>query len=153
MLALAVGLADYKRDKENMDFLQEFLRWLGTFPLWQEGDRLSLEEVGCLPGDVTVRQEGMVTKNSWQDITGAVFRRVRVVMSLRKVGGMPNAQDAAWLLAFQNWVAEESALGRVPTMGFDSLWWAEEGSVSGNAGAATGVASLRIIGEYTVKHT
>ena len=136
-----------------MEFLQEIVTWLATFPLWPENVNLRLEEMGYLPGDVTVRQEGMVTKNRWQDITGQIFARVRVVLGLKKVGGMPNGYDAAWLLEFQNWVARESALGRVPTMGFDSQWWAEAGSMQGSVGAGTGVAGVRLVGEYTVKLT
>ena len=136
-----------------MEFLQKVLDWLATFPLWQENESLHLEEMGYLPGDVTVRQEGMVTRNRWADITGRVSRRARIVLGLRKVCGMPDERDAAWLLEFQQWVAKESELHRAPRIGFDSVWFAEAGKMDGSVGAGTGVAGVRLINEFTVVMT
>ena len=136
-----------------MEFLEEVLKWLGTFPLWQENENLQLEEMGYLPGDVTVRQEGMVTKNRWADITGRVSRRARIVLGLKKVSGLPDIRDAAWLLEFQQWVAKESELGRPPALGLDCVWFAEAGKMDGSVGAGTSVAGVRLISEFTVVMT
>ena len=136
-----------------MEFLEEVLKWLATFPLWQEGESLQLEALGYLPGEVTVRQEGMVTKNRWADITGRVSRRARIVLGLKKVSGLPDGRDGAWLLEFQQWVAKESELRRAPAMGLDSIWFAEAGKVEGSVGAGTSVSGVRLITEFTVVMT
>ena len=132
-----------------MEFLEEVLRWLGTFPQWPEDVSLRVEEMGVLPGDVTVRQQGIVTKNRWEDITGNEYRRDRIVLSLRKVGGIPGLQDSAWLLEFQSWVARQSKLGTAPKMGTDTVWYAEAGKIQGSAGAGTGVAEVKLTAEFT----
>lgn len=93
--------------------LETVKNWLQTYPGW-EG--IQLDYVDDLPGNSGLYPRGLKELSSREDVLGNKQVRYRWDFLLRR-GAAPGADNAQWLLDFQQWVAQQDAMGLKPRFG------------------------------------
>ena len=130
-----------------MEQLEEIKNWLAMFPLWGE-TVLTTDVLSAQPGDCGLFPQGLELIKSTQDVLGNRVTRLRQQFLLRR-NALRGMDAAAWLLEFQNWVAQQAVMGLVPVLGQDQIVRAEKGRLIRADSAGTGVYEVRLIVEYT----
>lgn len=141
-----------------MQRLEKVRQWVQTFPLWEEGQLLYIDHTGCVPGNSGLFSQGAQELARLTDILGNTTVRCRCSFSLYRVttGQEDGAANAQWLLAFQNWVQEQSVLGLAPVFGDapeQERLWAQKGRLKQADQTGTGIYSVELIAEYVKKFT
>lgn len=97
--------------------LDKVTAWLKTCPLW--GERLTVDYTDGLPGSVGLFPLGVEEISRREDVAGGVSTHCRCVFHLDRVteGQQNNAENARWLLSFQDWVRQQSLSGNAPKFG------------------------------------
>ena len=93
--------------------LETVKNWLQTYPGW-EG--IQLDYVDTLPGNSGLYPRGIREVSSREDVLGNKQVRYRCEFLLRRAA-TADADNARWLLEFQQWVAMQDAMGLVPKFG------------------------------------
>lgn len=97
-----------------MTALEKMQQWLQTYPGWQDTLQIDLTEPA--PGNAGLFCEGLEERARQADILGNLQITCRYRFTLyRRVGR--DSDEAQWLLDFQNWVQQQSALGLAPHFG------------------------------------
>ena len=99
-----------------MTELEKIRQWLQTYPGW--ADSLQVDMTEQTPGNAGLYCEGLEERTRQEDVLGNLQITCRYRFTLyRQVGRDTGVDDAAWLLDFQNWVQQQSALGLAPCFG------------------------------------
>ena len=100
-----------------MTDLDKLRQWLMTYPGW-DGE-LQVDFVDPEPGNAGLFPEGLEETEHKEDILGnlQIFCRYRFVLYRQMAGQQDGTHNAQWLLAFQNWVQQQSAEGLAPQFG------------------------------------
>lgn len=136
-----------------MSVLEKLMSWLQTFPQWDDGVRIDgLEPV---PGSLGLFPQGVQELGSREDILGnvQVDNRLTVVLYRITAGEDDRAEDAAWLLALQDWVQQQSLAGLTPRLGdvpHRQRIRAERGRLKEPSQTGAGRYAVTITAEYAV---
>lgn len=99
-----------------MKDLEKMQQWLQSYPGWE--DTLQVDITEPAPGNAGLFTEGLEVLSRKEDILGNVQLTCRYRFTLyRRVARDNGASNARWLLDFQNWVQQQSALGLAPQFG------------------------------------
>jgi len=99
-----------------MTDLEKMLQWLQTYPGWS--DALQADRTESVPGNTGLFCEGLEERARQEDVLGNLQITCRYRFTLyRRTDRDGSAEDASWLLDFQNWVQSQSALGLAPSFG------------------------------------
>ena len=139
-----------------MDALEKMRQWVQTFPLWEEGNLLYIDYTAATPGNTGLYPMGMEIVRRKEDVLGNVTCRCRYRFTLYRVvtGQEDNTQNAAWGMAFQNWVMEQSALGLAPVFGDEpqkETLRAEQGKLKNASQTGTGFYGVELTAEFVKK--
>jgi len=96
--------------------IEKMRTFLLAYPQWEEGNLLFIDDTDGVPGNGGLFPQGLQVLSVRQDILGNKETDCRLTFALYR----PSAEtekDAPWLLQFQGWVAEQSALGLTPRFG------------------------------------
>ena len=93
--------------------LETVKKWLQTYPGW-EG--IQLDYVDDLPGNSGLYPRGLRELSAREDVLGNKQVRCRWDFLLRRAAA-PGMDNAKWLLDFQQWVAQQDAMGMTPQFG------------------------------------
>lgn len=129
--------------------LEQMKRWLQTFPQWE--GTLQLDYMDAVPGNAGLYPEGLTEISRREDVLGNVRVRYRCGFRLRTAAVSGEAQ-AQWLLALQNWVAEQDRLGLTPKFGDEPQTErirALEGRLDAPAQVGSSVYTLQLTAEFT----
>lgn len=99
-----------------MDLIDKLREFVLSYPGWEAGKLLFLDYTDATPGNGGLFPEGITQVSFREDILGNRQADMRLQVFFYRCGGEEEG-DAAWLLDFQNWVAEQSALGKTPQLG------------------------------------
>ena len=130
--------------KENI--LEKAVAWLKKCPMW--GERLTVDYTDGLPGSVGLFPLGVEEISRREDVAGGVSTHCRCVFHLDRVteGQQDNTENARWLLAFQDWVRQQSLAGLAPVFGHEPAREhirAEKGRL--HKASQTGTAIYRVV--------
>ncbi len=136
-----------------MEALESVRQWVQTFPQWEEGNLLYIDYTAAVPGNTGLFPLGLEEVGRTADILGGVTVRCRYRFSLYRVttGQDDGTETAGWLLAFQNWVQEQSARGLAPVFGDDparETLRAEKGRLKQAGQTGTGIYCVELIAEF-----
>ncbi len=139
-----------------MEDLEKVRQWLQTFPLWE--DDLFIDYTGAVPGNTGVYPVGLEELSRQGDILGNVTARCRYRFSLYRVAHrqQDGTDNAGWLMTFQSWVQEQSALGLAPAFGdvpAGERLRAEKGRLQQAEQTGTGVYRVDLIADFVKKFT
>lgn len=135
-----------------MDILETVAGWVRSFPLWEAGNLLYIDYTDAAPGNTGLYPAGIEEISRRKDILGNVYSRCRCNFALYRVGRSPKSgADSAWLLAFQQWVLQQSRENLAPALGEDTQWKAEKGKLREHSQPGTGVYWVQLTAEYTEK--
>lgn len=133
-----------------MEILEKLKSWLQTFPQWAEAqlqvDDTAPEAVNC--GLFPIGVEELSRK---EDLLGNKTVQYRQTFILRRIAPREEAA-AAWLMAFQAWIAQQAHAKTAPAFGdVPGKEWirAEKGRLSAVTQTGTATYEIRIICEYT----
>ena len=126
--------------------IQRMANWLQTYPLWE--GKLTVDYTDGLPGSVGLFPLGVEEISRREDVAGGVSTHCRCVFHLDRVteGQQDNTENARWLLAFQDWVRQQSLTGSAPTFGHEPAREhirAEKGRL--HKASQTGTAIYRVV--------
>lgn len=130
--------------------LEKIRAFLLSYPGWEEGNLLFIDEADHMPGNAGLFPEGLQTVAVRQDILGNKEVRYRLAFSLYRASA-ETEKDAPWLLDFQNWIAGQSALGRIPALGDvprEESLRAEKGKLTRRQGTG-GLYCVLLTAEFT----
>ena len=138
-----------------MDILETLRQWLRTFPQWEEGNLLYIDYTDALPGNLGLYPSGLEILSSQADIAGNVTLHCRYNFVLYRMGSaVGDGKDAAWLLAFQNWVLQQSVAGLAPHFGDvpdAERIRAEKGKLTEASQPGSGVYAVMLTAEHVRK--
>ena len=140
-----------------MNALEKVRQWVQTFPKWEEGQLLYIDYTAAVPGNTGLYPMGMKVLGSQEDILGGVTVRCCYQFALYRVvsGQEDRDADAEWLLAFQEWVQQQSVLGYAPTFGDvpgQETIRAEKGRLKEGSQAGTGIYCVELTAEFVKKY-
>lgn len=151
----AADAAPAMRNEETMDVLETLRQWLLTFPQWEAGNLLYIDYTDAVPGNLGLYPAGLEILSSSADVAGNVTLRCRYNFVLYRMGSAcADGRDAAWLLAFQNWVLEQSLAGLAPVFGEEPALErirAEKGKLKETSQPGTGVYAVVLTAEFVRK--
>lgn len=136
-----------------MEDLEKLQAWLLSYPQWGDSG-LYLDYNDGIPGSAGLYPAGIEELSRQTDLLGNVLTRNRCSFALYRVvaGQQDNEAQAAWLLEFQNWVQQQSAMGLAPRFGDgDERMWAQKGRLKEASQTGTGIYVVTLIAEFT-KH-
>ena len=136
-----------------MSVLEKLMSWLQTFPQWD--DKVRIDGLDPVPGSLGLFPQGVQELGSREDILGnvQVDNRLTVVLYRIAAGEDDRAEDAAWLLALQDWVQQQSLAGLTPRLGdvpHRQRIRAERGRLKEPSQTGTGRYAVTITAEYAV---
>lgn len=102
-----------------MEILKKLRAWLRTYPKWDAGGLTYIDFTDGMPGNTALYPQGMEEMSRIQDVTGNIRVVCRWNFLLVRIGLLHDdgATDAEWMLEFQQWVQQQSALGLTPVFG------------------------------------
>ncbi len=138
-----------------MTDLEKLVQWLQSYHKWGEMP-LSIDYTDTQPVCAGLYPKGVEQVERREDVLGNVTVHYRQSFQLQRLtSGQQNSPlDAQWLMDFQSWVCEQSALGLAPRFGDEpgmERLRAEKGMLKAAAQTATGTYVVTLIAEY-VKH-
>ena len=134
-----------------MTALEKILEWLKTFPQINRLQELNVDYYSAQPDNSSIAPAGLQEISRKEDILGNIVVENQYSFSLEFVlmkspGDDEGAtENADWLLAFQEWVQEQSIRRLVPTFGDEP----KRETVKAQNGANT-YADIEGTGIYTV---
>lgn len=136
--------------RDGMTDLEKMRQWLLTCPIW--GDTLQVDITQPAPGNVGLFPQGLEERARREDVLGNVQVDCRYRFTLYRVApqqddGVDNAQ---WLLDFQNWVLEQSAIGIAPQFGdvpYLERIQASKGALKERG--QTGIYTVSLVADFT----
>ena len=139
-----------------MTDLEKVRQWVQTFPKWEEGNLLYIDYTGAVPGNAGLFPVGLEEVSRTEDVLGNVAVHCRYQFSLYRVttGQEDNTANAQWLMAFQDWVREQSVQRLAPAFGDEpsrERIRAEKGRLKDGSQTGTGVYAVQITAEF-MKH-
>lgn len=140
-----------------MNALEKVRQWVQTFHKWEAGNLLYIDYTAAVPGNAGLYPMGMEVLQIREDILGGITARCRYRFSLYRVaaGREDREEDALWLMAFQNWVQEQSLLGLAPAFGDEPAREqirAEKGRLKEGSQTGTGVYAVELTVEFVKKY-
>jgi len=129
--------------------LETMKTWLHTFPLWS-GD-IQVDYLDTQPGNTGLYPRGITQIARREDVLGNLKVRCRSTFLLRR-SAVAGADNALWLLKFQNWVMEQSRLGLAPIFGDEpktERLQAAEGRLDSHSQVGTGLYTVQLQAEFT----
>ena len=138
-----------------MEILEKVRRWVQTFPKWEE--QLHIDYTGAVPGNAGLFPAGLEEIRRVEDVLGnvTVFCRCRFTLYRVTTGQTDNENNAQWLLAFQDWVQQQSASGLAPTFGDEpnrEQIRAEKGKLKNASQTGTGIYAVELTAEFVKKY-
>ncbi len=134
--------------------LTELTAWLAAAPCLAGIRAWQIDDAGPMPWQGGVFPAGVTVTARRQDLCGGVTLRCRAAFVVRLA--LPQgrrAQNAALLLALQDWVARQSAARAAPAFGnaeFDrETLSAGEGRLERAEAAGVGIYAVRLTADYT----
>ena len=138
-----------------MEVLEKVRQWVTGFPQWEEGNLLYIDFMGAVPGSSGLYPGGMEVVSAKADVVGGVKMTCRYHFFLYRVGNAEgDGRDAAWLLAFQNWVLAQCAQGLAPRFGDDpgaEKIFAEKGQLKDASCPGSGVYGVKLTAQFVRK--
>ena len=126
--------------------------WLLTFPGWDEGWVLHTDRTEAEPENTGLFPLGAEELSRREDVLGNVTVRCRYRFYLYRVAQQSDPQaNARWLLEFQQWVQQQSAIGAAPRFGDDpkaERLRAEKGKLSEASQTGTGTYVVTLTAEF-----
>ena len=100
-----------------MTDLERLRQWIMTYPDWEDTLTVDFVETGI--GKAGLFPLGLEETGRREDVLGnvQVACRYRFALYRRTPGQRGGTVNAQWLLAFQNWVQQQSAAGLAPHFG------------------------------------
>ena len=136
-----------------MDVLEKLRKWLLTYPGWDAGGLTYIDFTDGMPGSTALYPQGMEELERAKDVTGRVCAHCRWNFVLYRIGQQAEAEaDAAWLLAFAQWVQQQSATGLAPVFGDEperERMYARKGRLQKANTAGTVSYSVELCAEFT----
>ena len=135
-----------------MEELEKLKTWLQTYPQWS--GMVAVDHTRAAPGHFGLYPKGMELRSLKKDVLGNVYARCRSRFDLYRVttGQADNTDAAGWLMDFQAWVQEQTALGKAPVFGDvpdQERMSAQQGKLQRAAQAGTGTYVVTLTAEYT----
>ena len=132
--------------------MEKMKNWLMEFPLWQGGD-LTAEYADGIPEHCCLFCKGVEEISRRQDVLGntEILSRLHFTLSRTTDYLGDNGENAAWILALQNWIRQQSALALVPVFGdvpHRERIWAENGRLQSTDQAGTARYTVNITVEF-----
>ena len=138
-----------------MEVLEKVRQWVTSFPLWEEGNLLYIDFTDGVPGNAGLHPGGLEVVSAKADVLGAVTMTCRYHFFLYRMGSAQgDGRDAAWLLAFQNWVLQQQAQGLAPKFGDDPAAeriFAEKGQLKDASQPGAGVYAVKLTAQFARK--
>ena len=135
-----------------MDVLERVRQWLSSFPQWEDGALLYIDYLQGVPGMASLCPGGLEVVSSRTDVLGRIQLNCRYQFALYRVGDPAGSgKDAAWLLDFQNWVLEQTALGLAPRFGDDparETLFAEKAALKDASQPGSGVYTVKLTAKF-----
>lgn len=134
--------------------LEKLISWLKTFPLWEE--TLTVDYHSGIPGSGGLYPAGVEEVQRREDILGNVQVLCRAHFDIYRVtpGQQDGYENAAWLLAFQDWVQSQSQMGLAPTFGAEparEILRAQNGKLKKASQTGTGIYTVHLSADYVIK--
>ncbi len=124
-----------------MTLLEKLNRWLSTFPLWQtprmDGLDSKPEALGLFPTGLTVL-------HIREDVLGNRIARYRFTGEVKRA----TTEGPYWMIAFQQWLAEQDRLGLGPKLGGRETVSGGKGRKTGSDRAGTAFYTAELTVEY-----
>lgn len=97
-----------------MTDIEKMQQWLRSYPGWE--DHLQIDATEPASGNAGLFCDGLEERSRQTDILGNLQIACRYRFTLYR-RACRDAENAVWLLEFQNWVQTQSALGLAPRFG------------------------------------
>jgi len=136
-----------------MDDIEKLRDFVTAYPDWEAGKLLFIDYTDGVPGNGGLFPEGITQVTVREDILGGREVDMRLQVCLYRATAA-QAEDAGWLLRFQNWVAAQSAGGKAPVFGdvpSRERLYAEKGRLSQRRSGGN-VYSVMLTAEFTKKY-
>lgn len=138
-----------------MTILEKMTSWLLSFPHWEK-EALQIDYAAPAPENAGLFPQGLEELSRTRDVLGNQTVRNRLRFTLYRVttGQQDNRQQSSWLLALQDWIQQQSALGLAPHFGDEPAMESirvQQGSLKNGSRTGTGCYGVTIIAEF-VKH-
>lgn len=138
-----------------MTVLNKLRGWLQTFPQWEPGTVLQVDNTGTCPGDMGIYPSGTEEVSRREDLMGTVTVRLREGYMLYRVVSGDYTRQREWLQALQEWVQTQSILGMTPVMGDApdrEQIRAEQGKLQSVSQSGQAKYSVRLTVEYEKRY-
>ncbi len=132
-----------------MDRLERLKAWLRSYPHWGEA-QLYVDYLDAVPENAGLYPRGLQEVKRTEDVLGNVTVACRYQFRLYRMTG-EGQDNAQWLLSFQQWVQQQSAMGLAPRFGdvpAKEQMRAEQGALQEVSQAGTGVYSVILIADF-----
>ena len=134
-----------------MTDLERLRQWLQGYPNWEESLQVDFAEVR--PGNAGLFPNGLEETGRREDVLGNVQIdcRYRFVLYRHTAGQADGTANAQWLLDFQNWVQQQSAVGLAPHFGdvpSRERMQAQKGTLKEVSQAGTGTYMVTLIADF-----
>ena len=129
--------------------LEKMVAWLQTFPRWE--GTVQIDCLDALPGDTGLYPKGLTELSRREDVQGNLWVHCRHDFILRR-NASASADNARWLLDFQDWVMEQERLGLAPKFGDDPKTErirAISGQLHSHAQVGSALYSVQLYAEFT----
>ena len=136
-----------------MDMLEKLRAFVLSYPRWEEGKLLFMDYTDGIPGNGGLFPEGITQISFREDILGNRMADMRLTVCLYRCGAEEEG-DALWLMDFQNWVAEQSAMGKIPVFGdvpHRERLYAQKGKLTQRRSSGN-LYSVTLTAEFTKKY-
>lgn len=108
-----------------MSAIEKIRTWVNSYPGMEKASALNIDYYSQTPDNSSLAPSGLVEVSRKEDILGNIIVENQYNFSLDFVfpkapGDDEGATDnAVWLLAFQEWIQEQSICGKAPVFGDD----------------------------------
>ena len=115
-------MIDIEKVKNDTD-IEKVREWLKTFPKFNEISTFSVDYTDQIPANGGIFPSGLVEISRTEDIIGNVTVEIQYNFGLYYVFGKAPEDNigatlnADWIMEFQQWVQEQSVLGKAPVFG------------------------------------
>ncbi len=131
-----------------MTDLEKLRQWLQTFPQWE--DDVFVDFSLDAPGNAGVFPAGVEELDRREDLLGnlQIDCRYRFVILRQVASRKDGAENARWLMDFQNWVLEQNAAGQIPQFGENTRMQAQKGGLKSVSSAGVATYTVTLIADF-----